>query len=135
MMTPGEVFCKEVLRIRNTDLVKVGGGAERSMERVASCVEWNVTRTTTVSVPEGGVTAAAHRSERRRPTVSDGSWRLETKLGKRLVDRGPGRFRVAEAGNLLYRECVEIYGSVSRLSVLLRDVEDEVAGEVRIAMA
>lgn len=108
---------------------------ERSMERVAWDLDWNLLRTFMVIVQEGGITAAANRLLLKQPTVSNALRRLETKLGKRLVDRGPGRFRVTEAGNLLYRECVEIYGSVSRLSVLLRDVEDEVAGEVRIAMA
>jgi DNA-binding transcriptional LysR family regulator len=42
---------------------------------------------------------------------------------------------VTPAGEVLYRECVEIYGNVARVAVLTRDIKDEITGHVRIAMA
>jgi DNA-binding transcriptional LysR family regulator len=67
--------------------------------------------------------------------VSNALKRLEGQLGRRLIERGPGVFRVTETGERLYRECVEIYGNVSRLSVVLRDVQAEITGHVTIHMA
>ncbi len=108
---------------------------DRRTERVAWELDWNLLRTFMVIVQEGGITAAANRLLLKQPTVSNALRRLEEKLSKRLIDRGPGRFRVTEAGALLYRECIEVYGSVARLSVLMRDVKDEITGHVRIVMA
>jgi DNA-binding transcriptional LysR family regulator len=88
-----------------------------------------------VVVQEGSVTGAAKRLYLRQPTVSHALKRLETRLGKRLIERGPATFRVTPAGEVLYRECVEIYGNVARVAVLTRDIKDEITGHVRIAMA
>jgi DNA-binding transcriptional LysR family regulator len=103
--------------------------------RTAWQLDWNLLRTFMVIVQEKGVTAAADRLLLKQPTVSNALKRLETTLGRRLIDRGPGHFRVTEAGELLYQECVEIFGSVARLSVLMREVTDEVTGHVTIAVA
>ena len=106
-----------------------------SGERLARELDWNLLRTFMVVVQEGSVTGAAKRLYLRQPTVSHALKRLETRLGKRLIDRGPATFRVTPAGEVLYRECVEIYGNIARVAVLTRDIRDEVAGHVRIAMA
>lgn len=106
-----------------------------SGERLARELDWNLLRTFMVVVQEGSVTGAAKRLYLRQPTVSHALKRLETRLGKRLIERGPATFRVTPAGEVLYRECVEIYGNVARVAVLTRDIKDEITGHVRIATA
>lgn len=98
-------------------------------------LDWNLLRTFMVIVEAGGITRAAEALGLRQPTVSTALKRLETQLGRRLIERGNGVFRVTAAGEVLHREAVEIYGNISRVSVLLRDVREEVAGHVTIAMA
>jgi DNA-binding transcriptional LysR family regulator len=98
-------------------------------------LDWNLLRTFLVIVEEGGITAAANRLRLKQPTVSNALRRLEDRLGKRLVMRAPGRFEVTPAGLLLYDEAVDIFGSISRLGVLIRDMDEEVSGHVNLALA
>lgn len=106
-----------------------------ALERFTRELDWNLLRTFMVIVQEGGITRAADRMLLKQPTVSNRLKRLEDQLGRRLIERGSGTFRVTAHGDLLYRECVEIHGNISRLSVLLRDIREEIAGHVSIAMA
>lgn len=108
---------------------------DASLERIPRQLDWNLLRTFMVIVQEGSITRAANRLLLKQPTVSSALKRLETQLGRQLVERGGGAFRVTEAGALLYRECVDIYGNISRLSVLLRDVQQQITGHVTIASA
>ena len=108
---------------------------DASLERIPRELDWNLLRTFMVIVQEGGITRAANRLLLKQPTVSNALKRLEDQLGRRLIERGSGRFRVTEAGELLYRECVDIYGNISRLSVVLRDVREHITGHVTIASA
>lgn len=98
-------------------------------------LNWNLLRTFMVIVQEGSVTAAAARLNRKQPTISNALGQLEKQLDKHLIERRPGRFRVTSAGERLYRECLEIYGNIARIPTLIRDIEDEVHGQVRISMA
>lgn len=106
-----------------------------ALERFTRELDWNLLRTFMVIVQEGGITRAADRMLLKQPTVSNRLKRLERQLGRRLIERGSGAFRVTAHGELLYRECVEIYGNISRLNVLLRDIREEISGHVSIAMA
>lgn len=106
-----------------------------TLERIAWELDWNLLRTFMVIAQEGGITAAGERLRLKQPTVSNALRRLEERLGKRLIERGPRVFRLTRPGEELYRECRDIFGSVSRLAVTLRDVHDEITGQVRIAMA
>jgi DNA-binding transcriptional LysR family regulator len=98
-------------------------------------LNWNLLRTFMVIVQEGSITSAAARLNRKQPTISNALGRLEKQLDKRLIERRPGQFRVTTAGEHLYRECLEIYGNIARIPTLIRDIEDEVHGQVRISMA
>jgi len=98
-------------------------------------LDWNLLRTFMVIVQEGSVTGAASRLNRKQPTISNALGRLEKQLDKHLIERRPGQFRVTSAGEQLYRECLEIYGNIARIPTLIRDIEDEVRGQVRISMA
>lgn len=109
--------------------------ATGTLERITRELDWNLLRTFMVIVQEGGITRAANRLLLRQPTVSNALKRLERQLGHRLILRGPAQFQLTEHGELLYRECVEIYGNISRLAVVLRDVKEEISGHVAITMA
>ncbi|PWE33245.1 LysR family transcriptional regulator [Maritimibacter sp. 55A14] len=104
-------------------------------ERLARELDWNLLRSFVVLAEAGSVTAAADRLGLTQPTMSAALKRLEERLEKRLIERGPGHFRLTEAGKLLYGEAVEIHGAILRLGTAMRDVSDQVRGHVRIAMA
>ena len=103
--------------------------------RVRRSFDWNLLHTFLVIVEEGSVTRAADRLLLRQPTVSNALKRLEDQLGRRLIDRGPGRFEPTEYGAVLYRECQEICGTIGRLHQVMADSEAELTGELRIHMA
>jgi len=92
-------------------------------------------RTFVVLADSHSITDAAGRLGLRQPSASAALKKLEDRIGRRLVDRRPGRFELTDAGRLLYREAVEINGSVLRLSTLLREMTDEVRGHVKITVA
>ncbi|NQU56615.1 MAG: LysR family transcriptional regulator, partial [Rhodospirillales bacterium] len=98
-------------------------------------LDWNLLHTFVVIVEAGSITAAAERLGRKQPSISNALRRLEDHIGKKLVERSPGNFGLTDTGALLYREALELYGTVTRLDTLLRDVADEVRGQVRIVMA
>jgi DNA-binding transcriptional LysR family regulator len=104
-------------------------------ERLARELDWNLLRTFIVLAQSGSVTRAAERLSLKQPTVSSALKRLEERLGRKLINRKPGQFELTEAGSLLFKEAVEIQGSILRLGTLMRDVTDEVRGHVEIAMA
>lgn len=104
-------------------------------EQVVWQLDWNLLRTFMVIVQEGGITAAARKLKLKQPTVSNALRRLEDSLGQRLVERGPRAFRVTRQGQALYQESVDIFGSVNRLSIALRDMPDDVQGNVGIRLA
>lgn len=97
--------------------------------------DWNLLHTFMVIVQERSITRAADRLLLRQPTVSNALKRLEDQLGRRLIDRGPGRFEPTEHGTVLYRECQEICGTIGRLAQVMEDSETEITGELHIRMA
>jgi DNA-binding transcriptional LysR family regulator len=105
------------------------------MQQLAWKLDWNLLRTYMVIVHEGSITAAANRLSLAQPSVSNALKRLEERLGKKLIYRSPGRFDLTAPGRLLLEVFEEIFGSVSRLTVLMRDVQEELTGHVRISMA
>lgn len=104
-------------------------------DRMARELDWNLLRTFIVLAQSSSVTAAADKLRLKQPSVSSALKRLEDRLGRRLINRKPGLFELTEAGTLLFREAIEIQGSILRLSTLMRDVTDEVRGHVEVAMA
>lgn len=106
-----------------------------SPERLARELDWNLLRTFLVLAQSRSVTDAADRLNLKQPSVSSALKRLEDRLGKRLIDRGPGRFELTAAGRLLQTEATDIHGAILRLGTVMREVEDEVRGHVSIAMA
>jgi len=112
-------------------------GADKPLDasRLARELDWNLLRTFVVVAEAPSITAAAERLRLKQPTVSAALARLEARLGKRLIERKPGTFRLTTTGEALYREALEIQGAVTRIATAIRDVDDEVSGHVRLVMA
>ncbi|MDK3018575.1 LysR family transcriptional regulator [Pseudodonghicola flavimaris] len=104
-------------------------------ERMARTLDWNLLRTFVVLAESHSITEAADRLSLKQPSVSTALKRLEDRVGRKLIDRSPGQYALTDAGQLLYREALEINGSVLRLSTLLRDMTDYVQGHVRVTVA
>ncbi len=108
---------------------------QHDADRLTRDLDWNLLRSFVVMAQARSITDAAQQLNLTQPSVSTALKKLEDRLGKRLIDRAPGRYELTRAGTLLYREAVEIHGVVHRLSTLMRDMTDEVTGHVRIAVA
>ncbi|NYS26492.1 LysR family transcriptional regulator [Rhodobacteraceae bacterium 2376] len=109
--------------------------APNDADRLTRDLDWNLLRSFVVMAEARSITDAAQRLALTQPSVSTALKKLEDRIGKRLIDRAPGRYELTRAGALLYGEAVEIHGAVHRLSTLMRDMTDEVKGHVRIAVA
>lgn len=104
-------------------------------ERIARELDWNLLRTFVTLAESHSITDAASKLRLKQPTVSTALKRLEASIGRKLIVRSPGQYRLTDAGEILYREAVEIHGSVLRLSTLMREMTDDLRGHVRIAVA
>jgi len=104
-------------------------------ERLPWDLDWNLLRTFMAIVEQGGITSAADHLGRKQPTISNALRRLEERFERRLIDRKPNYFRVTTAGELIYQECVQVFGTVSRIPELIKDADDEITGHIAIAVA
>jgi DNA-binding transcriptional LysR family regulator len=102
-------------------------------ERLTRELDWNLLRTFMIVVQEGGVSKGANRLRLRQPSVSQALKRLEDRLQTQLIERSPSTFRITPAGRHLYRECIEVYGTISRAISIGQGIEDELTGKVTIA--
>lgn len=98
-------------------------------------LDWNLLRTYMVVVEAGGITPAAHLLGLKQPTISAALIRLEDAMGRKLVIRSPKHFSVTPWGRVLYDEACAIFGAVSQLPDLMGGVEEEVTGQISIAVA
>lgn len=103
-------------------------------ERFLWRLDWNLLRTFTVVVEQGGITRAAEFLNLSQPTVSSALKRLEDTVEKRLLDRRPGHFALTTAGETLYRESHLLFGSISRIPSLMAAAESIVTGNISIVM-
>ena len=97
-------------------------------------LDWNLLRTFMVVVEQGGVTKAATFLGLTQPSLSSALKRLEDHVGQKLIDRGPGFFGTTDAGQILYRECSSLFGTVSQIPGLLLQAKERVGGHIGIAM-
>ncbi|MGK0544909.1 LysR family transcriptional regulator [Halomonas cupida] len=103
------------------------------MRPIHDTLDWNLLRTFIVIVQEESVSKAAVRLYLSQPAVSLSLKRLEERLGQKLIERDSHRFRVTQAGQLVYREAVDIYANVARLAASVGEADPEVAGHVSLA--
>lgn len=106
-----------------------------SPDRILRELDWNLLRTFVVLAQSRSITDAARRLNLAQPSVSAALQRLEDRLGRRLIERKPGHFRLTEAGERLFAEALDIQGSILRLTTLMRDLTDEIRGHVQVALA
>lgn len=102
------------------------------MRSAHDTLDWNLLRTFVSIVQEKSISRAAQRLNLSQPAVSLALKRLESHLGQTLIERGSHCFRVTEAGEMVYRDALEIYANVARLSVNVRDTSPEVAGKITL---
>jgi DNA-binding transcriptional LysR family regulator len=98
-------------------------------------LDWNLLRTFMVVVDQGGITSAAHFLGKKQPTISAALKRLEDITGRKLVNRSPKHFSVTPWGQVLYAEASAMFGAVAQLPDLMAGLEDEVTGQISIAVA
>jgi len=97
-------------------------------------LDWNLLRTFMVVVEQRGISKAADFLGLKQPTISSALKRLEEVTGRRLIDRKPNRFRVTDAGEVLYSECAAIFGAVSQLPALMAADEAEMTGHISMVL-
>lgn len=98
-------------------------------------LDWNLLRTFMVVVDRKGISRAADFLGLKQPTISSALKRLETVTGHRLIERKPNRFQVTKEGKFLYEQCVEVFGTISRLPGLMASGEDEMKGHISVVSA
>ena len=108
-------------------------GDYRARDALAD-LDWNLLYTFVVIVEEGSITRGASRLMRTQPTISSALKRLEDQVGRRLIERGGGRFALTEHGAVLYRESRKVLQTLGQLGGLLSDADQEVAGAIRVAL-
>ncbi len=107
---------------------------KRQSQRLVWELDWNLLRTFVVIAEEKSITRAAERLSLKQPSVSNALKRLESRLDRRLIERDANRFELTEVGRLLYEESIEVFGTISRIPVLVRDAREEVTGHVIVAL-
>ena len=108
--------------------------ADVDPDKLVRDLDWNLLRTFMVVVQEGSITLAAHRLMLRQPSVSQALKRLEMRLDTQLIDRSPSHFRVTPAGQVLYRDCLDIFGNLVRTVETTLGTKDVVTGKVKLAL-
>lgn len=103
------------------------------MEQFSRNLDWNLLFSFMIIVEERGVTRAAKRLLVSQPAATNALKRLELHFDARLVDRSAQGFALTKTGQLVFEECLEIYGSVSRMTEILKNQRNDVTGHVSLA--
>ena len=67
-------------------------------DRIARELDWNLLRTFVVLAESRSVSEAAQKLSLKQPSVSTALKRLEDRLGRKLINRSPGRYTLTDAG-------------------------------------
>ncbi len=105
------------------------------IRRIAWDLDWNLLRTFMVIAQEKSITRAARSLQLKQPSVSNALRRLETQLGCQLAERGPRSFTITPHGETLYRECKDLFGTISRLPNIIQENNGDIEGHIKIVMA
>ncbi|MCZ4352652.1 LysR family transcriptional regulator [Roseovarius aestuarii] len=98
-------------------------------------INWNLLHTFVVIAENQSLSRASKILRRGQPAVSAALKNLEDQLGVQLAERSSHMFRLTSAGRLLYREAVEICGSIDRITMFLSESEETLTGNLRITTA
>lgn len=104
----------------------------RLLDRAASHLNWNLLRTFLVIAEERSITRASERLLLRQPSVSAALRRLEETVGYQLITRDSRRFALTREGEILYRECDEIYRRISGVPGKLAESAGDISGLVKL---
>lgn len=86
----------------------------------------------TAIAQEGSITAAARRLHMAQPPLSQSLMGLERELGVRLLERGPRRVTLTEAGKLLYERSQQLLELAHSTQQELEDLGQGLQGTLRI---
>lgn len=84
-------------------------------------------------IETGSFSKAALRNGLSQPAVSQQVKALESGLGQQLIDRTRGKMQLTEAGEIFYEGARAILDLHHQMTERLRDLNEEVAGTVRVA--
>ncbi len=76
---------------------------------------------------------AAQQNHISQSAVSQQISQLEHRFGERLVERGQGRLRLTEAGEIFYQGCKDILERFDRLKEQLSQLSNVIAGSVKVS--
>lgn len=96
-----------------------------------SDLNWNLLRMFYMIAKEQSITKAAKRLGLSQPSVSNALQKLEAQLDCQLVFRDSRHFELTTRGDKIFQECRDIFHSAERISLLVRDSEEEERGQVR----
>ncbi|CAM3798647.1 LysR family transcriptional regulator [Parendozoicomonas haliclonae] len=111
---------------------KLNSITSKEIDHFVRNMDWNLLRTYTVIIQEGGITAAANRLCLQQPTVSAALKRLEEFMGTTLIERGHGRFQLTDTGQRLFKYSETIYGTIMRLAQISEHDQLALRGHIRL---
>lgn len=94
-------------------------------------LNWNLLRMFYMIAKERSITKAANRLGLSQPSVSNALQKLEAQLDCQLVFRDSRHFELTTRGDKIFQECRDIFHSAERISLLVRDAQEEERGHVR----
>jgi len=102
--------------------------------RFSQDLDWNLLKVFNAIVEAGGISLAARALHRKQPAVSLALKRLEAEIGARLCERGPGGFRLTDAGRKMAELAASLARGVAELPPRLGDTARAVRGRVRLKL-
>ena len=97
-------------------------------------LDWNLLLLFHYIAMSKGVSEAARRLNKGQPSVSMALLRLEAYVGTSLCKRGPGGFKLTDAGRIVAKISAEMYGSVGKIPTSLSRSLDELQSRVRLQL-
>jgi DNA-binding transcriptional LysR family regulator len=107
----------------------------RTARPLAHQLDWNLLRAFLTIAEHGSISRAADALHRSQPAVSAALKRLEQQIGTTLATRTATTFRLTEPGQILLRECQEIFNTIAQMPRLLDGGGDSLVGTMAIRMA
>ncbi|WP_162913048.1 LysR family transcriptional regulator [Rhodospirillaceae bacterium SYSU D60014] len=103
-------------------------------QRFRRNLDWNLIKVFHEIVEVGGVSHAARSLSRQQPSVSLALQRLESHLGARLCQRGPGGFTLTAEGEAVAELCDRVAKLVTLLPQRVAASDAELRGRVRVRL-
>lgn len=102
---------------------------------LAHQLDWNLLRAFLTIAEQGSISRAADVLHRSQPAISAALKRLEGQIGATLALRTATSFRLTEPGQILLRECQEIFNTIAQMPRLLDGCGDSLVGTFSLRLA